>query len=208
MGDEIKLKRLWFALKAEKRLILVVTALFFVSALMGSVNTEQWRKLFDQLQIFDHFDKMIQSLGANPSWFKVSKEIFINNLTACLMLIGMGVLLGIPTISSLITNGLLVGYVITVSSQETGISGWSLFFTKIVPHGIFELPAIFLAAALGLRIGISVFSSVVSLFKSANRTQTQVEWKEIGQRLPLLLGLIVLLLLIAASVEGLLITSV
>ncbi|SDY91584.1 stage II sporulation protein M [Thermoactinomyces sp. DSM 45892] len=202
------MKRLWYALQAEKRLILIVTALFLVSALMGSVNTEQWRKLFDQLQIFDHFEKMIQGLGANPSWFKVSKEIFINNLTACLMLIGMGALLGIPTISSLMTNGLLLGYINTVSSQETGISGWSLFFTKIVPHGVFELPAIFLAAALGLRIGISVFSSVVSLFKSANRIQSKMAWKEIWQRFPVLLGFIVLLLLVAASIEGLLITSV
>ncbi|MDQ0418168.1 stage II sporulation protein M [Croceifilum oryzae] len=201
------MRRLLFALQAEKRLILIATTIFLISAFMGSVNTEQWRKLFEQLQIFDHFEKMIRSLGTNPSWFDVSKEIFMNNLKACLMLIVMGVLLGIPTISSMMTNGLLLGYVMTTSSQETGISGWNLFLTKILPHGIFELPAIFLAATLGLRIGMSVFSSAVSLFKPSNQIQAKMAWKEIGQRFPVLLGLIVLLLFIAASIEGLLITS-
>lgn len=202
------MKRLLLALQAEKKLILIVIVIFLLFAVMGGINTNQWEKLFDQLNIFDHFEKMASKLGKNPTWFAVFKEIFLNNLMACLTLIGLGVFFGFPTLSSIATNGLLLGYVMTVSSQKMGDSIWSIFLTKILPHGVFELPAIFIAAALGLRVGIAVYWSLLSIFRKSNRMQARSTWEGIGKRLPVLLGLIVVLLLVAASIEAVLIVSI
>lgn len=202
------MKRLLSALHTEKKLILIVTIIFLLFAVMGGINTNQWEKLFDQLNIFDHFEKMALKLGKNPTWFAVFKEIFLNNLMACLTLIGFGVFFGFPTISSIATNGLLLGYVLMVSGQKVGDSIWNIFLTKILPHGVFELPAIFIAAALGLRVGLAVYWTLISIFRKSSRVQARTTWEGLGKRLPVLLGLIVVLLLVAASIEAILITSI
>lgn len=202
------MKRLFLALQAEKKLIFIVMVVFAVFAMIGAGNANQLEKLLDQLNVFDHFEKMASKLGENPTWFVVFKEIFLNNFMACLTLIGLGVLFGFPTISIIALNGLLLGYVITVSSQKVGDSFWSIFLTKILPHGVFELPAIFIAAALGLRVGMAVYWTLLSIFRKSSRTQARISWEGIGKRLPVLLGFIVVLLLVAASIEAILIASI
>jgi stage II sporulation protein M len=75
--------------------------------------------------------------------------IFLNNLQACVILFLGGASLGAITLVYLATNGIALGGVVKVVLEEKGI----LFvLAAILPHGIFEIPAILLAGALGLSL--------------------------------------------------------
>jgi stage II sporulation protein M len=81
--------------------------------------------------------------------------IFFRNLQSSLLGLLLGIILGIFPIVALLANGYLLGFVALISVKAHGIQVlWRLF-----PHGIFELPAIFISLGLGIRLGFSIFSS-------------------------------------------------
>jgi len=77
-------------------------------------------------------------------------QVWTNNLWVAATAVAFGVLLGIPTV-----------FVLGYNAVNVGISGGYLascgrtaeFFTLILPHGLLELTAVFLAGATGLRLG-------------------------------------------------------
>lgn len=76
-----------------------------------------------------------------------SSEIMTNNLTVSLMTFAMGITGGIGTVYLLVFNGLLMGVVGTACWQnQMSLSLWSF----VAPHGVLELPAIFIAGGAGL----------------------------------------------------------
>jgi stage II sporulation protein M len=75
--------------------------------------------------------------------------IMFNNLRA-LLLIGMGAVTGgLLSVFGLFVNGLLVGAVIGLVIQETS---WTFVLAALLPHGVIELSAFFMAASIGLRV--------------------------------------------------------
>jgi stage II sporulation protein M len=79
-------------------------------------------------------------------------KIFVNNATSSIFLLVGGTLLFVPLLI-LAANGFLVGFVLRAFLEK----GYSLpqFLAVILGHGILELPALFIAAAVGIRIGLS-----------------------------------------------------
>lgn len=76
--------------------------------------------------------------------------IFKNNLTAALLAIGLGIFFGIIPLAAISINFFILGFLLSAFL----FSGAGHFFVLgIGPHGVLELPAILLAAALGLRLG-------------------------------------------------------
>jgi uncharacterized membrane protein SpoIIM required for sporulation len=76
-----------------------------------------------------------------------SSEILTNNLTVSLSTFAMGITAGIGTVYLLAFNGLLMGVVGTACWQNRMIlSLWSF----VAPHGVLEIPAIFIAGGAGL----------------------------------------------------------
>ena len=64
-----------------------------------------------------------------------------------------GVIFGVFPILGAIGNGYLLGFVAVNAVKVDGvISLWRIF-----PHGIFELPAVFISLGLGLRLGSFIF---------------------------------------------------
>ncbi len=80
-------------------------------------------------------------------------QVWTNNALVAAMAIAFGGLLGIPTAYVLLQNavnvGVAGGYLATCG--KTGE-----FFTLILPHGMLELTAVFIAGATGLRMGWKV----------------------------------------------------
>lgn len=77
-------------------------------------------------------------------------QVWTNNALVAATAITFGVLLGIPTIYVLVMNAVNVG----VSGGYLASCGKSGdFFTLILPHGMLELTAVFVAGAAGLRMG-------------------------------------------------------
>src|SRR5690606_33222747 len=79
--------------------------------------------------------------------------IFLNNVRAVLVMMILGIFLGLFPVFSMLFNGVLIGF--TLRLQEAAdLSLMDLIFRGLLPHGILELPAIFIAAGYGLRLGI------------------------------------------------------
>jgi len=76
-------------------------------------------------------------------------SIMFNNLRA-LLLMGLGAITGsLLTLFGLFVNGLLVGAVVGIVIQE---ASWAVVLAALLPHGVIELSAFFMAASIGLRV--------------------------------------------------------
>lgn len=75
-------------------------------------------------------------------------HLFKNNLIASLLIMLGFFCFGFMTVVYLISNGLIVGLAI----KQQLLIGYSIgnILSKIIPHGIFEIPACILAGAIGL----------------------------------------------------------
>lgn len=80
-------------------------------------------------------------------------RVWTNNAEIAAACILLGVLLGLPVVYVLLQNALNVGFAggLLASYGKLG-----LFFGLILPHGLLELTAVFVAAGLGLKLGWTV----------------------------------------------------
>lgn len=80
-------------------------------------------------------------------------QVFTNNAYLAAQAILFGVLLGVPVLYVLYGNAMNVGIAggLMAANGRTG-----LFFGLILPHGILELTAVFVACGLGLKLGWTV----------------------------------------------------
>jgi len=80
-------------------------------------------------------------------------KVWTNNATVAAEALIAGIFLGIPTLLVLFENSANLGL---VGGLMIGHGRAVEFFALILPHGMLELSAVFLAAAAGLRLGWSV----------------------------------------------------
>ena len=80
-------------------------------------------------------------------------NLFINNTEASILLFIGGATFGIVTMFILMTNGIIVGFVLQFTMTEKGLP---VVLAGIVPHGIFEIPAFITAAGLGFILSESL----------------------------------------------------
>lgn len=74
--------------------------------------------------------------------------LFLNNWRAATLMMALGPLLGLFPLIGLLINGSLVGVIVGLMSDRPLI-----LMVSILPHGIIELPAIFISAAFGMKLG-------------------------------------------------------
>src|SRR5699024_10645332 len=84
----------------------------------------------------------------------MSAEIMTNNIQVAILAFASGITFGLLTIFVLVYNGLIVGALAAVYWQA-GVS--YEFWAYIVPHGMIELTAIFIAGGAGLLMGYKLF---------------------------------------------------
>ncbi|RQG92801.1 stage II sporulation protein M [Natrarchaeobius halalkaliphilus] len=75
-------------------------------------------------------------------------EFFGNNWLVAITTAYAGVALALPAIASLLFNGVMMGALSRLEVDPVEL------LTFVIPHGIFEIPAIFVASALGLWLGV------------------------------------------------------
>jgi uncharacterized membrane protein SpoIIM required for sporulation len=72
-----------------------------------------------------------------------------NNMSVSFTTFALGITAGLGTIYMMAFNGLLIG----VIGMACGLAGMSVqLWSFVAPHGVLELPAIFIAGGAGLRI--------------------------------------------------------
>jgi uncharacterized membrane protein SpoIIM required for sporulation len=80
-------------------------------------------------------------------------RVWTNNAWVAAGSLCLGVVVGLPTLYMLLMNSINIGVAggYLAAAGKTG-----LFFGLILPHGLLELTAVFLAAGVGLRLGWTV----------------------------------------------------
>ena len=141
----------WEYILDSFKFIKIVIILFFVFALIGFLFPVP--EVFAE-KIFE-FIKQIFEKTRDMSQFELIRFIFLNNLQVSLFSLVFGIFLGVFPILLTMMNGYLLGFVAFLSVNEGGL----LVLWRIFPHGIFELPAIFISLGLGLRLGILIFKN-------------------------------------------------
>jgi stage II sporulation protein M len=169
-------------LKESRKFIYAIVIIFFAFAIMGFALPTPDAIVQKILEIIQ--DILAQTEGL--SYSGMFSFIFLNNFKVSLIGMVTGIILGIFPILTAIGNGYLLGFVAKYSAQQNG--AWSLL--KILPHGIFELPAVFISLGLGLRLGML-------FFKRKNRNLR----KNFSDSLKAFFFIVVPLLLIAAIIE-------
>jgi uncharacterized membrane protein SpoIIM required for sporulation len=177
------------------RFVQIALAIFAVSALVGAALTFQDPDF--KLSILG--PQMVQTIEKREMWTHsivgikplASSAIMTNNMSVGFMTFALGITAGLGTIYMLLFNGLLIG----VIGMACHLAGMSLKLWEFVaPHGVLELPAIFLAGGAGLRIASGLlFPGYISRRESLVRAGSEA--------VQLLLGTIPILI-VAGTVEA------
>lgn len=139
-------RRLW-------RHCLLAVVVFAIAGLVGAALTyqnpdfkvkllgPQMVETIDRHQMWTH-----SIVGIKPL---ASSAIMTNNMSVGFTTFALGITAGLGTLYMMAFNGLLIG----VIGMACFLSGMSLqLWSFVAPHGVLELPAIFIAGGAGLRI--------------------------------------------------------
>lgn len=134
--------------------LVVLAALIFVAGgIAGAVVTLRDAGFAHQIL----GPQMIETIEKREMWTHsilsvkpaAASGIMTNNLAVGFVMFAAGITAGVGTIWMLITNGLLMG-VLAVTTARAGMA--MQLWEFVAPHGVLELPAIFIAAAAGMEI--------------------------------------------------------
>jgi stage II sporulation protein M len=149
LNDKGNYSRGWKFLKESKYFIIFAVFLFIILIVAGYFIEIGFITEIIQNTIRDLIDKTSNLNFIEMLWF-----IFYNNSSVAFMSIMLGTLFSIFPLITTIFNGYVIGFVLKKSIEAEG----PLIAFRLLPHGIFELPAIIISIALGIRIGMFVFS--------------------------------------------------
>lgn len=142
----------WNLIARQRRWFFVVAIIFLFSVISGIFVRGITPNLFET------FESMFKDIVGDSFAFDIptALKIFANNTTAALLMMFGGMVFGIIPLLSIVFNGFIIGYVIAESffsfPMDIFKTGYFVFAT-IIPHGIFEIPAILFSATLGIRFG-------------------------------------------------------
>ncbi|MGC2696571.1 MAG: stage II sporulation protein M [Candidatus Angelobacter sp.] len=181
----------------RKNLHLIVTALllFVVGGLAGmllSLTRPDFLRAFlppHILDTIDHHKMWTDSVvSIAPA---VSTGIMTNNITVSFLTFAYGITGGIGTVFMLVFNGVLIGAVgMACWLNDMSLPLWSF----VAPHGVLELPAIFIAGGAGLRLAQGLlFPGLLS--------RSDALAKAGGEAVRLLMGTVPILI-VAGLIEG------
>ena len=133
-------------IKESKNFIYFVSTIFILSIIIGyfAPTPEFIEKII--LQFIEDLIKKTEGMGGG----ELISYIFFNNLKSSFFGMAFGIVLGIFSVLTSVLNGYLLGF---VASKTVSVAGISVLW-KLIPHGIFELPAILISLGFGLKLGL------------------------------------------------------
>lgn len=148
----------WNFIAKSRYYILFVLLIFILFFIMGLI--------FQPPEMADIIRKVIEDLLNKTKDFNFVEMlwfIFKNNSWVSFISVIFGLFFLVP-LAITFSNGYLVGFVFSKAYASEGFS--ALF--KLLPHGIFELPAVFISLAFGLKIGFFIFNHEPRKFLKVN----------------------------------------
>lgn len=144
----------WGYVKESRKYIYTVAIIFLIGAFMGMAFQSRLWILDDMLR---ELVKRVESLGV----FELIWFIFKNNLMSSFFALLFGIFLGLFPVFTSAFNGVILGYVF---SRAADADGFGVMY-RLLPHGVFELPAVLISMGLGLRLGLGFFENYFAFHK-------------------------------------------
>ncbi len=133
---------------------------------------------------------LFSTRGVLIIWFHNMRAIFLAMLLGIFSFGALGVItLAVPL--------MLVGYFMATMAAA-GVAPGTFFLAFIMPHGVFEIPAIIIAGAAIIKIGASLATP------ARGKSIAEALLQSLGDGSKILVGVVIPLLLVAAIVEALL----
>lgn len=199
MGSLFSIRTFWRDLKSNRSMLLVSTVLFAVGIIAGILLVEPLgnylKEQLQQLQIVKQQLDQGQHVELNYFVF-----IFLNNAIKSILIIYLGFFIGIVPVFFLVMNGMIIGFLLRTYDMQ-GQDVVTLIVKGLLPHGIFEIPAILIAAAYSLKLGKLVLDSLTT-WNPAGRYQLKIAWKQFMRYTITASFWIVIILFIAAIIES------
>lgn len=182
-------------IKSLKKYIIFSLIVFLLGFAEGYSFPQSYPKEAEDViaQVREMFGPALEAGGSQVFIF-----IFFKNVLATAIAIVSGVLGGLIPVMSVLSNGFLVGLVGFYSVER---SSWLAFFSGIAPHGVFELPAFFLSAAIGIKLGKVALSNIYSYLRRWPPETRKSLIREFLKAANLFISVLLPLLLVAALVE-------
>jgi stage II sporulation protein M len=191
-------KDLFHDFKLMKAYFIFVLVLFLAGIVLGWLNTDRFSGFLEQqLHSFQNINSFIESKENPHLWLFIL--IWLNNFAKAAIVVFLGLIFSVIPIFMLISNGIILGYVLSIQPND---ALWSTIFNGILPHGVIEIPAICIACAYGIKLGVQLMKVMVHLvIPSAN----QYAWGELKGTLRKTKTLVVFLFIcftLAALIES------
>lgn len=164
-----------------RKVILIAAGIFLLGIVLGIA----YHASFDQMML--SFMEMAKRITTRRG-ISLMAAIFLRNSLSSLIAIVSGYIFGIFPAFSALSNGVIIG--VTMTHLEA--SKMTLALLLLIPHGIFELPAMFISWGLGIWRGISLL----------RQSQDQLIQERQIKAWKIYFYIIIPLLIIAAVIEG------
>lgn len=128
--------------------ILVYLAILWQPDLVYTITSPDQVSRFEEM--YDPQNRTLGAARASDTNIEMFGFYIRNNIGVSFQTFASGILLGVGSIFFLVFNGLLMG---AVAGHLTNVEFTETFFTFVVGHGSFELTAICISGAAGLRLG-------------------------------------------------------
>lgn len=208
IGHEIKL-----SFTDNKGIIIFVSLFFLLSLIAGFLFANELQSIIKPaLTVFQ------QKITTGQVQL-TTVSLYVNNITAAIVMYIGSFFLGITGLMAIFVNALLVGYYGSLYSAHSQLP---LFLALLLPHGIFELPALVLSCSGGLillKFVILFFKNLISpdytfsdvfdpVYNSEDidfKEKCKMSWRKNGKFVKhslIILVVSAVLLIIAAFVEA------
>lgn len=127
--------------------LLILTLLFAASFLAGTIAPPSIRR--QMADMFQIVAGSYRDLAGGMLFF----NILVQNVMATIFVLISGVILGIVPTFAIGSNGFGLGVLFGQASEASGYLKAGL---KVLPYGVFEIPALLIAASYGLWLGVMV----------------------------------------------------
>lgn len=185
----------WFK-KKYRKIFLLILACFVLTVLVSHFyyihHSEQAQKIAMNIAKI-----IFKKVSLEEPSIVIFLRIFLNNATVSIFAIIFGL---IPFLFLPIWGAFLNGYYLGVLTSLTHIKRLNFFaiFIRLVPHGIFEIPAILYAVSLGIYLTYQV---TIVIFDPA-REDAEPLFPLLKRYFKSWVGIILPLLLLAAAIEA------
>jgi len=135
-------------LRESKVYFLIISILFLFSILIGCIFPIFF------VELIAEFIKKIFEQTAGMDFWQLLIFILQNNIMTAFIGMMLGVLIGVFPIINTMMNGYVVGFVMNKAAEVGG----AVVMWRLIPHGLFEIPALIISLGLGLRLGMFIFA--------------------------------------------------